>query len=99
MRNLLPQVRAFGTYCLGSGWARAQLVRAATRPEMVCSLASTSTVRPLARAVSAVIGPMQATAGGTASGPSSSRKRSTVDDDVHSSDEHTSELQSLMRTS
>ena len=46
---------------------------AETRPAMVCSAATTSTVRPAARAVSAVTGPMQATTGGTGRSPATAR--------------------------
>ncbi len=48
---------------------------------MVWTSASTSTVRPCSRAVAAVIGPMQATTGGTVS--QTARKFRTVDDDVN----------------
>src|SRR5581483_3899847 len=47
--------------------------RASTRPSIVCSAATTSTVSPAARAVSAVIGPMQATTGGTGRSPATVR--------------------------
>src|SRR5690606_39042976 len=63
-------------------WCRAQSTRAATRPAMVCSAASMSTVRPWSRAVWEVMRPMHATTGGTASGPTTSSSRATVDDEV-----------------
>ena len=49
---------------------------------MVCSGASTSTVRPCSRAVAAVTGPMQATTGERPFPAEGLEKRSTVELDV-----------------
>src|SRR5438270_607960 len=56
---------------------------ASPNPSMVCTSASTSTVKPSCLAVSAVTGPMQATNRGTASRPAARKKFVTVEDDVN----------------